>query len=345
VDPSGLPELAGIHPANPLSFGVLPLRLVFMGTPELARTVLVALGEDLRFEVVAVVAQPDKPTGRGLHLTPPPAKVEALARGLPVLQPLKARDPAFLAQLRAFAPDLIVVAAYGQILPQTLLDIPRHGCVNVHTSILPRWRGAAPIQWAIAEGDLETGVTIMRMEAGLDTGPMIAVTRTPIGDNDTSVTLHDRLAQLGAKLLLKTLPPYVAGELVPQPQPAEGVTYARKITKDDGRLDWSLPAPRLWQRLRAFTPWPGVFCQLPAEPRPKLLKIHQAVPWPDEPSAASSPAKALALRPGDVLAPDHSKILVVCGTGVLQLLEVQLEGGRRMNAVEFLAGHSLTRLE
>jgi methionyl-tRNA formyltransferase len=312
-----------------------PVRLVFMGTPELARTVLAGLAEDPRFQILAVVVQPDKPTGRGLQLTPPPVKVEALARGLPVLQPLKAREPAFLEQLRVLAPDLIAVAAYGQILPQALLDIPRHGCVNVHTSLLPRWRGAAPIQWAVAEGDAESGVTLMRMEAGLDTGPMIAEVRTPIHADDTGQTLHDRLAQLGGQLLCATISAYIAGELPPRAQPAEGVTYARKITKDDGRLDWSQPAVVLGQRLRAFTPWPGAFAFLPGEPKPKLLKVHAAVP-------VTAPVGA---APGTVLAADKGGLVVACAVGALRLTEVQPEGGRRMRVEQFLAGHRLTRLE
>lgn len=309
------------------------VRMVFMGTPELARTVLATLAGDPRFELVAVVAQPDKPAGRNLHLTPPPVKVEALARGLPVLQPLKARDPVFLDQLRALAPDLVVVAAYGQILPQALLDIPRHGCLNVHTSLLPRWRGAAPIQWAIAEGDAETGVTIMRMDAGLDTGPMVSEVRTPISGTDTGQTLHDRLAQLGGRLLAETIPGYVTGELVPQPQPAAGVTYARKISREDGRLDWTRPAQVLDQRIRAFTPWPGAFCFVPAEPRPKLLKVH-----------AASPEAGSAGQPGAVLATGAHGLVVACGDGALRLTEVQPEGGRRMTAAQFLAGHHFGRL-
>ncbi len=303
-----------------------------MGTPELARTVLAALAGDTRFQIVAVVVQPDKPTGRGLQLTPPPVKVEALTRQLPVLQPLKARDPEFLDQLRALAPDLIVVAAYGQILPQALLDIPRHGCVNVHTSILPRWRGAAPIQWAIAEGDAETGVTIMRMEAGLDTGPILSIVRTPISAADTGQALHDRLAELGAQLLIDTIPGYVAGEIRPQPQPAAGVTHARKIAREDGRLDWTQPAATLRNRLRAFTPWPGAFCLVPAEPKPKLLKVHAA-----QPVTGSG-------EPGAVLTADKTGLVVACGDGALRLTEVQPEGGKRMTAEQFLAGHRVERL-
>lgn len=312
-----------------------PIRLVFMGTPDLARTVLSALADDARFQVLAAVVQPDKPTGRGLQLTPPPVKVEALARGIPVLQPLKAREPAFLEQLRALGPDLIAVAAYGQILPQALLDIPKHGCLNVHTSLLPRWRGAAPIQWAVAEGDAESGVTIMRMEAGLDTGPMISEVRTPISGDDTGQSLHDRLATLGGALLCDTIPRFVAGELAVRAQPVEGVTYARKITKDDGRLDWRQPARILDQRLRAFTPWPGSFAFLPAEPKARLLKVHAAVPV-----AGSSSAE-----PGTVIAADKSGLVVACGEGALRVTEVQPEGGRRMSAEQFLAGHRVTRLD
>jgi methionyl-tRNA formyltransferase len=312
-----------------------PIRLVFMGTPDLARTVLSALADDARFEVLAAVVQPDKPIGRGLQLTPPPVKVEALARGIPVLQPLKAREPVFLDQLRAFDPDLIAVAAYGQILPQALLDIPKHGCLNVHTSLLPRWRGAAPIQWAVAEGDAESGVTIMRMEAGLDTGPMISQVSTPISADDTGQTLHDRLASLGGVLLGDTIPRFVAGELPVRVQPAEGVTYARKITKDDGRLVWRLPARVLDQRLRAFTPWPGSFAFLPGEPKPRLLKIHTAVPVTGSASA----------EPGTVIAADKSGLVVACGEGALRVTELQPEGGRRMSAEQFLAGHRVTRLD
>jgi len=309
-----------------------PLRIIFMGTPDLARDVLATLADDPRFPVVAVVAQPDRPKGRDLQLQPPPVKIEALARGLPVLQPEKARDPAFLDQLRALAPDLIVVAAYGQILPQALLDIPRHGCLNVHTSILPRWRGAAPIQWAIADGDAETGVTLMRMEAGLDTGPVVSIARTSISDADTGQTLHDRLARLGGKLLVDTLPAYLAGEIVPRPQPVEGVSYARKVTKDDGRLDWTRPARILAARLRAFTPWPGAFCHIPSGTKAKLLKVHAALP------VAGSGA------PGTLLATDKTGLVVACGEDALLLTEVQPEGGRRMTAEQFLAGHTIDRL-
>ncbi len=311
-----------------------PIRVVFMGTPDLARTVLAALASSGDFDVTAVVAQADKPTGRGLQLTHPPVKVEATSRGLAVMQPVRARDPGFLKALRELAPDVIVVAAYGQILPQELLDIPRHGCVNVHTSLLPRWRGAAPIQWALAAGDAETGVTLMRMEAGLDTGPTFAEVRTPIVPAETGQTLHDRLAALGAALLCEALPRYVAGALPLRTQPSEGVTYARKITREDGRLDWNQSAECLDRRLRAFTPWPGAFTFVPGEIRPKLLKVH-----------AAEPIAGPFGEPGKVVGDGRSGLVVACGTGALRLTEVQPEGGRRMTAEQFLAGHRLTRLD
>ena len=314
-----------------------PIRVVFMGTPELARTLLVALASDPGVALIGVVAQPDRPGGRGLHLQAPPVKIEAQARGLPVLQPAKARDPAFLEQLHQLGPDLIVVAAYGQILPQSLLDIPRHGCLNLHTSLLPRWRGAAPIQWALAEGDSETGVTLMRMEAGLDTGPIVASVRTPITDADTGQSLHDRLATLGAALVVNSLRDYVSGRLKPHPQPQEGVTYARKITRDDGRLDWSQPARVLQQRMRAFTPWPGAFCLLPQDSSSKLLKVH---------AAHFAPAQANpAAPPGTVLSAGDDGLLIACGQDALRLTEVQPEGSRRMSVTAFLAGHRVLRLE
>jgi len=311
------------------------IRLVFMGTPDLARTVLGRIADHPRFDVLAAVAQPDRPVGRHLQLTPPPVKVEALLRGIPVLQPDRARDPDFLDSLRALAPDVIVVAAYGQILSPTLLDIPGHGCLNVHTSLLPRWRGAAPIQWAIASGDSETGVCLMRMEAGLDTGPVIATLRTPIHDTDDARILHDRLAQLGGDLVVDHLPAWIAGELPAIPQPVEGVTYARKITRDDGRIDWSQPALHLWRRLRAFTPWPGAFCSVFIGGTSRLLKIHAATPLSDPPAEGV---------PGEVVGTDADGFVVVCGQGALRITEVQPEGGRRQSAVAFLAGHPVTRL-
>ena len=311
------------------------LRIVFMGTPDIACPTLQALASSPDYQVVGVVVQPDKPKGRDLKLQPPPVKELALRLGLPVLQPERARNEAFITQLRELRPDLIAVLAYGQILPQAILDLPTHGCLNVHTSLLPRWRGAAPIQWAILEGDAETGVTIMRMDAGLDTGGIVATRATPIAPDDNAQTLHDRLGILGAELLVQTIPRYVSGELAPRPQPGEGVTYARKLTKDDGRLDWSLPAHVLHNRLRAFTPWPGTFTFLHAQPKPLLLKVWRAE------IARAGDLQSPPAAPGQILTADKSGLVIACREGALRLLEVQKEGNRRMSAGEFLAGHPL----
>jgi methionyl-tRNA formyltransferase len=305
------------------------LRLVFMGTPDLAAVCLDALLRAPEFQVVGVVTQPDRPKGRDLKLTPPPVKELALRHGLPVLQPEKARAEDFLRDLAAWQPELIVVAAFGQILPQRILDLPRFGCLNVHTSLLPKYRGAAPIQSAILNGDAETGVTLMKMDAGLDTGAIVRMERTPIADADNAQTLHDRLAQLGAALLVKAIPDYVAGGLTPQPQPAEGATYAAKIKKQDGALDWNLPARVLWNRVRGFTPWPGAYTHFAAQGKPALLKI-----WGAEPAAGTGPA-------GNILSADKHGIVVACGEGALRILVLQREGSRRMSAAEFLTGCAL----
>jgi methionyl-tRNA formyltransferase len=302
------------------------MKIVFMGTAELSCASLKKLAGDGAFSVAAVVTQPDKPKGRELKLTPSPVKVLAEKLKLPVLQPLKAREEHFIGQLRELRPELVVVVAYGQILPQTILDLPAHGCLNVHTSLLPKYRGAAPIQWAIANGDAETGVTIMKMDAGLDTGPILSTRHTPILRTDDSQTLHDRLAQLGAELLAETIPDYVAGKIRPQPQPAEGGSYAAKIKKDDGRIDWTAPAEKIWNRLRAFTPWPGAFTFLSADSKRQLLKV-----WKVEVVEKAGAA-------GTVLAADKTGIVVGCGQGALRILELQREGGRRLTAEQFLAG-------
>ncbi len=306
------------------------LRTIFMGTADLACASLRALSEAPDIDLIAVVSQPDKPKGRDLKLHPTPVKALAQSLGLPVLQPLKARDPQFIDHIRSLQPDLCVVAAYGQILPQTLLNAPRHGCLNVHTSLLPKYRGAAPIQWAILNGDTETGVTIMQMDAGLDTGPILSMERTPIAPEDDSRTLHDRLAVMGGALLVQTIPDYVAGSLHVRPQPAEGASYARKITKDDGLIDWSLPARTLWCRVRGLCPWPGAWTWLRSADKPMLLKLWQA-----------SPGDRTEGAPGEIIAVEPSGIRMACGDGSLRVTELQLEGRRRMSAREFLAGHPL----
>ena len=307
-----------------------PLRLIFMGTAELACASLAALVREPAFELAAVVTQPDKPRGRDLKLQPSAVKALALQHGLAVLQPERARREDFLAQLRELRPDLIVVAAYGQILPPAILETPRHGCLNVHTSLLPKYRGAAPIQWAILNGDAETGVTIMQMDAGLDTGGIVTQAVTAIASDDNAQTLHDRLATLGADLLVKTIPDYVAGKILPLRQPVAGASYARKITKEDGHLDWSQPAQVLWNRVRGFTPWPSAHTFLPASPKPRLLKIWRA-----------EVELALGGSPGAVLRADRAGLVIACGQQALRALEVQGEGGRRMSAADFLAGHPL----
>ncbi|MDB6023144.1 MAG: Methionyl-tRNA formyltransferase [Pedosphaera sp.] len=305
------------------------LRIIFMGTAELACASLVALAQQPDFLITAVVTQPDRPKGRDLKLQPSPVKETALSLRLPVLQPERARKVEFIEELRQLQPDLIVVAAYGQILPQAMLDLPPFGSLNVHTSLLPKYRGAAPIQWAILDGESETGVTIMKMDAGLDTGDILTQQTTPIHVGDNSQTLHDRLAQLGAALLVPTIREHIAGKIILHPQPTEGISYARKIAKEDGRLDWTQPAQALWNRARAFTPWPGVFTHLPGQPHSHLLKIWQA-----EIADRSG-------QPGEILQADKSGILVACGQQSLRLLQLQREGGRRMSAQEFLTGHPL----
>ena len=307
-----------------------PLKTIFMGTAELACASLQALGRERGVQLVAVVSQPDKPRGRDLKVQPTPVKAIALSMVIPVLQPARARDAAFFEQLRQLKPDLIAVAAYGQILPPAILELPRYGCLNVHTSLLPKYRGAAPIQWAILGGDPETGVTIMKMDAGLDTGDILTQVTTPISAADNAQTLHDRLARLGGELLVSTIPDYVAGRITPRPQPTEGVSYARRLTKEDGRLDWTQPAHSLWNRVRAFTPWPGAFTTQQVEGKPRLLKIWSA--QAEETGAG---------QPGQVLRADKSGIAVACGEHALRILELQREGGRRLSAAEFLAGHEL----
>jgi methionyl-tRNA formyltransferase len=303
-----------------------PPRIIFMGTAELSCASLKKIAADNNFQVIAVVTQPDKPKGRELKLQPSPVKILAEKLNLPVLQPIKARDEKFIAELRELKPDLMIVVAYGQILPQNILDLPQFGCLNVHTSLLPKYRGAAPIQWAIADGEAETGVTIMKMDAGLDTGPVLSTRRTPILPTDDSQILHDRLAQLGADLLDETIPDYISGKLSPQPQPTEGSTYAAKIKKDDGQIDWSLPAQKICNRLRAFTPWPGAFTFLQTETKLQLLKI-----WKVEVVGKSGEV-------GKILSADKTGIVVGCGENALRIVELQRESGKRLTAGQFLAG-------
>ena len=293
-----------------------------MGTPDFAVPALEALDE--AHHLVGVVTRPDRAVGRGRRVEPVPVKREALRRDLPLFQPESLRAPQALAQLAAWEPALIVVVAFGQILRQNVLDLPPHGCLNVHASLLPRWRGAAPIPAAILAGDEVTGVTIMRMDAGLDTGPILAQREERIRPDDTSADLTERLARLGAELLVETLPPYLAGNLAPQPQPEEGVTYAEQLEKNDGLLDWSLPAVELDRRVRAFTPWPGAFTAW----RGQRLKILRAAPLSDW-RGGGPPGTVVALADG---------VAVVTGEGSLRLEEVQLAGKRPMGIAPFICG-------
>lgn len=295
-------------------------KIVFMGTPEFAVPTLQALTE--RHTVVGVVTQPDRPAGRGQRVVESPVKQFAQQARLPVIQPQRLREPEAMAQLTAWAPEIIIVAAFGQILKPAVLDLPPHGCVNVHASLLPRQRGAAPIPAAILSGNEETGVTIMRMDVGLDTGPILAQRAEPIRPDDTSLTLSERLSHLGANLLLEVLPDYLAGTLPAQPQDETRATYAPQLKKEDGHLDFTQPAADLERRVRAFTPWPSAFALWQNQP----MKILRA-----------ATINSLNGEPGDVIQTPQGPA-VVCGSGGLLLLEVQPSGKKPMPAADFARG-------
>jgi len=299
----------------------MALRIVFAGTPEFAVPSLIAAAS--RNEVVAVYTQPDRPAGRGRALTPSPVKLEALKRGLPVLQPETLKAEVSRDALRALQPDVMVVVAYGLLLPQAILDIPRYGCWNVHASLLPRWRGAAPIQRAIEAGDTQTGACLMQMEKGLDTGPVLLAQRMDIAPDETAGQLHDRLAQLGAQTLADGLGLLRAGmRPVPQPQAAEGATYARKLEKSEARLDWSQPADVLARKVRAFDPWPIAEGDVAGE----IVRIHRAVALDGAHTAA----------PGTVLNAGRDGIDIACGSGALRLRVLQRAGGKAITAADYL---------
>jgi len=301
------------------------MKVIFAGTPEFAAVALRAILA-AGHEVPLVLTQPDRPAGRGMALHASPVKVEALAAGIEVFQPPTLKDAAAQAHIRAVGADVMVVAAYGLILPQAALDLPRLGCLNIHASLLPRWRGAAPIQRAILAGDEETGVCIMQMEAGLDTGPVLHSEALPIAGDDTAATLHDKLATLGGRLIVEAL---ARLPLAPAAQPAAGVTYAAKIDKAEAPLDWRLPAAQLARQVRAFNPFPGATASLDGG----TIKVWQA--------AALADGGAPDLAPGLVLAADKHGIVVACGSGALRLIELQKAGGKRLPAGQFLAGTPL----
>ncbi|MBC7470084.1 MAG: methionyl-tRNA formyltransferase [Ramlibacter sp.] len=311
------------------------MRVIFAGTPEFARAALACL-QRAGFEIALVLSQPDRPAGRGMKLQASPVKQFALDHGIAVAQPRSLRldgkypqdASAAQAAIQQARADVMVVAAYGLILPQWVLDQPRLGCLNIHASLLPRWRGAAPIHRAIEAGDAETGVTIMQMDAGLDTGPMLLTERMPITPRDTTASLHDKLAALGGGLVVEALELAACGGLKPVAQPAKGVTYAHKIEKAEAALDWSLPAAVLERKIRAFDPFPGASSTIQGE----VLKVTGAdVADAQQPSAAA----------GTVLAAEPAGVLVACGEGALRLMQLQRAGGNRLAVADFLRGFSL----
>lgn len=302
------------------------LKIIFAGTPEFAATTLSKLLES-EHEVCAVYTQPDRPAGRGRKLTPSPVKQLATQHDLPVYQPDSLKDPAAQQQLAALEADIMVVVAYGLILPQVVLDTPRHGCLNIHASLLPRWRGAAPIQRAIEAGDNESGVTIMQMNAGLDTGDMLYKSSCPIEPNDTAQTLHDRLAEMGANTLLAVLQQVLSNTLQPEPQNEALANYAAKMEKQEAEINWQESAQEIAHRIRAFNPWPVCFTQLHGKP----FRILMAYPLGANNNAS----------PGTVIKADQEGIDVACGTGVLRLSDVQMAGKKATSASEFIRGHAL----
>lgn len=310
------------------------MRLVFAGTPVFAKCALQALHE-AGHDIALVMTRPDKPAQRGQKLLASPVKAWAQANGIEVWQPPTLRDPQTWVRLREVGADLMVVAAYGLILPQAVLDMPAQGCLNIHASLLPRWRGAAPIQRAVQSGDTVTGITIMQMDAGLDTGPMRLVRELPIGPDETGGSVHDRLAELGAAAIVEALTLLAAGQLPITPQPLEGVCYAAKIARADSVLDWSRPARDIVDHIRAFDPAPGCVAELARQPG-SLLKIWRARPAPDPVAPA---------EPGTVIAVGEASVTVACGApgkpGVIELLELQRPGGRRMPVRDFLSGFAL----
>ena len=303
------------------------MKIVYMGTPDFAVAPLAALAEN-GYEVEAVITQPDKPKGRGKTMMPTPVKEEALKHGIPVLQPVKVRDPEFVEKLKSLAPDIIIVAAFGQIIPKSILDMPRFGCINIHASLLPKYRGAAPIQQAVIDGEKESGVTIMQMGTGLDTGDMISRIVVPLAKDETGGSLFDKLAQAGAELLVQTLPSIFDGTATREKQPEESPTpYAAMISKKMGLLDFSKNAEELERLVRGLDPWPSAFTFING----KTLKVWKS----------SVLEKQAQEAPGTVIAADKGGIQVACGQKVLVLHEVQLEGKKRMEADAFLRGYQL----
>ena len=302
------------------------MNVIFAGTPEFAQVALRAIHQE-GFSIPLVLTQPDRPAGRGLHLQASPVKQFAIAHQLPVWQPVTLRDPLVQAELANTEADVMVVAAYGLILPQAILDMPKAGCLNIHASLLPRWRGAAPIHRAIEAGDAETGITIMQMDAGLDTGPMLLKRALPILPKDTTGSLHDRLAVLGGELIIEALFKLKAQRLQPVPQPELGVTYAKKIEKAEAQLNWHEAAPQLLNRIRAYQPFPGALSHYQGQ----AIKI-----W----GASLYDADATG-EPGSILGINDAGVIVATGSGALCLTELQKPGGKRLPTSAFLQGFKL----
>lgn len=304
------------------------MNLVYAGTPDFAVPALRRLLAD-GYDVVGVYTQPDRAAGRGRKPRPSPVKQLAVEHGLPVFQPETFKDVSAQGELASLEPDLMIVAAYGLLLPQPVLEMPRHGCINIHASLLPRWRGAAPIQRALLAGESQTGVTLMQMEAGLDTGPMLNWRTCEIDAEDTAGDVHDRLAALGAELLVESLPAILDGTLKPTPQNEADATYAPKLSKDEAVMDWAEDAETISRRVRAFNPWPVVQARFGGQ----WLRIWRASAVDGNPQS----------EPGEVLAVGPSGIDVAAGRGVLRILELQAPGGRRLPAGDFLNGHPIAR--
>jgi methionyl-tRNA formyltransferase len=304
------------------------MRLVFMGTPDFAAASLEALLKS-NDSVAGIITQPDRPKGRGQILTPSPVKLLAQREQIPLLQPLKMKDPEFLQALARWKPDLITVAAYGRILPPAILSLPSSGCINVHASLLPKYRGASPIQWAIVNGETKTGITTMLLDEGMDTGAMLLQEAVPITSDDTADTLSQRLADLGGRLLVETIAQLKAGTLVPRPQDASQATLAPLLKKEDGAIDWALPALALVNRVRGLSPWPGAYTTLTGGDRWTIWRAL-ALPGP------------VAEPPGIVVAVTNKAIHVATGEGVLAVTELQPANSRRMAVPQYLAGHLVT---
>ena len=304
-------------------------RIIFAGSPEFAVPPLQAL-LDSPHEVVAVLTQPDRPAGRGRKLTFGPVKQAAVDAGVPVMQPQSLKDSAEQAALAALDADLMVVVAYGLLLPPVVLEMPKRGCINLHASILPRWRGAAPIQMAVLHGDAESGVCIMQMDEGLDTGDVLASARVQLASDETAASLHDQLAPLGAQLLRDKLDAILAGELPASPQPEVGITYAHRIKKSDGQIDWSAPAIEIDRQIRAYAGWPVAHTLYKGEP----LRCHAAQPVESETS--------VAVAPGTIIAADKAGIQVMTGEGVLALSNLQLAGRKQVSAADFANAFTTT---